>query len=91
MSTFNPIHFHFSEWKECFNQCRALDKAKTNYQLVISTHWATEGYWVEPKGNILTEGDHLYTGKKVYALESRVEKTIADAKTKNSIGIGLIR
>jgi hypothetical protein len=90
MEKFDPIHFSFKEWKECFQQCRQFDKAKKNYQMIISTHWATEGYWVEPKGNLLGESDHLYVGKKIYALEERVKKAVEQAEKNNSSAVGLV-
>lgn len=75
------VHFHFSDWEKLFAQWKLKKHIFSDTkQLVISTHWASEGYWIEPKSkevNSLT--DYVYTGEAVDALEDRVRKGIKEA------------
>jgi len=79
----HPKGYDFSEYLKCFEDYNAAVKkyGAGKIQLVISTHWCSEGYWIEPRGNeINKETDYVYTGSQVDRLFKRVSKGIEKAK-----------
>jgi hypothetical protein len=75
------MHFDFKDWKECFTTWKEnLPIYGDNMQMVISTHWASAGYWIEHLGKELTHGDTVYVGKEVMELEMRVKRGIKQAE-----------
>jgi hypothetical protein len=66
------MKFEFHQWKEVFKTWRENLALGYDMQLVISTHPYTSGYWIEYRGSEVTPGDHVYTGKRVDALEKRI-------------------
>jgi hypothetical protein len=69
--------FEFNQWREAFEYWHQQQQQHQDMQLVISTGTCTSGYWVERRGLELINGDHLYTGDGVLALEKRVTDEIA--------------
>ena len=48
--------YKFMDWRKAFDHFRKEEKENPGEnQLVISTHWATSGYWVEPKHEPATD------------------------------------
>lgn len=78
MSSSYNMYFEFREWKECFASWHKLNDR--DYQLVISTHPYTSGYYIEFLGKKLTPTDICYVGKEVGALEKRIIKEHDHAK-----------
>jgi hypothetical protein len=75
-------HFELRDYENVFLYLKSLKKEKV--QLIVSTHWATQGYWIEPLGTTVTsEEDFLYRGKEILGLEKRVRKEIKEAKIEN--------
>ena len=71
-------HFEFYRWREAFDyyeQCcdlYGIDKV----QFILSTHWCTSGYWIEPIGNKLGELSDRYNYNEVFELKKRIEGEI---------------
>lgn len=76
--------FSFAQYKEAFEY---FEKFKENAQLVISTHWASEGYWVEPIGTKVSDisVDFIYKNNEVENLKNRVERKIKSGKVNGLI------
>lgn len=93
--------FDFCDWKDAFETFYRKKRMDLSYCLVISTHWASSGYWVErnAKGN---PTDKVYRSvKAVQALEQRVKDRIEETKVPRErpdgkttmvevVGIGLV-
>jgi len=69
--------FDFREYEDAF-KCYKDYYAQYNgqVQMVICSSGYISGYWVEPLHEKLTEGDVLYVGDEVTALEARVRAAI---------------
>lgn len=73
--------YEFNQWEIVFKLWRGFTpEEKKSHQIVISTHHYTSGYWVEPIGTDLTNGDYKYVGKEVDELMKRVETEIETAE-----------
>lgn len=74
--------FEFNKWKDCFAYYKKLLNEKVpNLRLIISTHWATSGYWIENKTEPVDASvDFEYKDKDALKLMERVEKEIKVAK-----------
>jgi hypothetical protein len=72
--------FEFRHWKEAFDRYYELRKQDLQHlRMVISTHWATSGYWVETDNRPVSEGDYAYVGEEVDKLYARVKEEIEQA------------
>lgn len=81
MSKIKTMSYEFKDWKLAFKTFREKEeKFKDQIQLTISTDWTTSGYWIEPVGCPVKDGEKTYTGEEVYKLEKRVTKEIELAK-----------
>lgn len=72
------LQFPFKEWETVFKMWRNnYEDYKDTRQLVISTHWASEGYWIEPKGKEINPvTDFVYKEDEVFLLEERVHTSV---------------
>ena len=66
------LYFEFMDWKNAFSKYYELEKEGLNLRLVVSTHWAPSGYWIEDSNHKLGEGDIAYIGKEIHELEKRI-------------------
>lgn len=77
MGTITQMNFEFNQWEEVFKTWKEnLPIYGDNMQLVISEGEWVSGYWIEPKGTELLKDDHVYIGKQVDELETRVRTEI---------------
>jgi len=84
-------HFEFEDWHKCFAYFDEMAKQEIkNLRLVISTHWASEGYWIENTTEEVSSEDYVYTPEEVPALMERVKDGIEQAKIQGMLGPGLI-
>lgn len=69
-------------WRQCFEAYRECETehGADNIQLVLSTHWASEGYWIEAKGKDLSAEDYAYTGTEVWEFYERLKTEIEAAE-----------
>ncbi len=75
-----PLRFDFYEWEAAFTAFYKWHAEDEGICLVISTHWATSGYWVE-KGPQECPLDVAYvyrTKAEVDALEQRIKDRIEE-------------
>lgn len=80
MKLFESEYYEFTQWKDAFSKYYELEKQFPNkVQLVISSHFCTSGYWVEPLNTTITPLDERYSGISVNQLEDRVRKEIEKA------------
>ena len=75
----SQMAFEFKDWEKCFSTWRKNEAIYNDaMQLVISTHWASQGYWIEAKGKkINPRTDYVYVGQQVYELETRVKQALS--------------
>lgn len=84
-------HFEFNEWHKAFAYFDELNKQKIeNLRMVISTHWATTGYWIENSIEQVSSEDHVYAAEQVPLLKQRVISAIDEARTHGHNNTGLI-
>lgn len=84
MSDISQMHFEFKDFEKCFSTWRKnLPIYGDSMQLVISTIPYTSGYWIEPLGTDVQDGDVVYTGEQVDDLERRVKEEVAKAPLSN--------
>ncbi len=71
------LWFEFKDYQKVFDIWNTFsDLEKSERQLVISTHWASSGYWIEGKGTKLTSDDFIYNIETVKDLSNRIEEEI---------------
>ena len=75
----------FNQWEAALAVYYSLQSTDYDlkYVLIISTHWATSGYWIEeynPSRHLpVPRGDYIYRGySQVKALESRIRDAVAE-------------
>lgn len=77
------FHWEFRHWEDCFKQWEELVKKHGNkaFRLVISTHWTTSGYWIEPNFKPFKKNgnDIPYYEAEILSLRRRVRKEINNA------------
>lgn len=74
MKTNISHYFEFKDWRACFALFEHLAMNNTpNLRLVVSTHWATEGYWIEDHTESVPPMDFVYTPDEYVELKERVE------------------
>lgn len=89
MKTETSHHFfEFCQWIDAFKKYHELEGTE-NLRMVISTHWATQGYWIETSTEEVSFHDYQYVGKEVIALEKRVTDAIKQ-QDKDGLPPGLI-
>lgn len=80
-------HFEMFDWRRAFKRFYQARAHNSSLCLVLSTHWASEGYWIEsnPKDKA---GEHIYrTLEEVKAFEARIERERAKS---NALAIPLV-
>lgn len=80
------MNFDLDEWQEAIDTFRQAAQTDESLRLVLSEHWATEGFWIEQDPQDLPPTDHLYTLAQVDGLEARIkyQKSIETPDNKNT-------
>ena len=73
-------HFEFSDWEEAFKMFYRKKKQSSEFCLVISTAFYTQGYWIEMGAKKSKEAYIYKSLKQVMALEVRVRRAIKEGK-----------
>lgn len=73
--------YEFREWQKAFDRYFELRKdGIEKLRMVISTHWATSGYWVENNTTPVSSEDIEYVGEEVDKLYTRVKEELNQAQ-----------
>lgn len=74
-------HFEFLDWQKCFDRLREVRKLHGDrVRLTVATKFYVSGYWIEHTTCKTHDGDFIYFGDEIDALEQRIIKEHEAAK-----------